>query len=152
MNVSRVRAADVLANLTDSFKEWQALDVAHRAADLRDDDIHVVVRAESPNTSLDLVRDMGNDLHGVTQIVAAAFLLDDGLVHRAGGHVGVAPEVLTGESFVVAEIEVGFSAIVGNEDLTMLERVHRPGVDVDVRVQLLVDDFQSPSFEESAER
>jgi len=111
-----------------------------------------LVGRPAPDASLDLVRDMGNDLHGVTQIVAAAFLLDDGLVHRAGGHVGVAPEVLTGESFVVAEIEVGFSAIVGDEDLTMLERVHRPRVDVDVRVQLLVDDFQSPGFEESAER
>ena len=35
------------------------------------------------------------------------------------------------------DVEVGLGAVVGDEDLAVLERVHRPGVDVEVRVELL---------------
>jgi hypothetical protein len=41
------------------------------------------------------------------------------------------------EPFVVPDVEVGLGAVVGDEDLAVLERVHRPGVDVEVGVELL---------------
>ena len=47
------------------------------------------------------------------------------------------------EALVVAEVEVGLALVVGDEHLTVLERVHRPGVDVDVRVELLHRDPQT---------
>ena len=46
-------------------------------------------------------------------------------------------ERLVDEALVVAEVEIGLGAVVGDEDLAVLVRVHRPGVDVDVRVELL---------------
>jgi hypothetical protein len=50
------------------------------------------------------------------------------------------------------EIEVGLPAVVGDEHLSMLEGVHRPGVDVDVRVELLDDDPQPSRLEQPPER
>jgi hypothetical protein len=44
-----------------------------------------------------------------------------------------AAEVLTGEPLVVAQVEVGLATVVGHEHLSVLERVHRAGIDVDVR-------------------
>jgi hypothetical protein len=61
-------------------------------------------------------------------------------------------EALVGEALVVAEVQVGLGAIVQHEDLAVLERVHRAGVDVDVRVDLLVGDPQAPCLEEATDR
>jgi hypothetical protein len=37
----------------------------------------------------------------------------------------------------VTDVEVGFRTISSDEDLTVLERVHRAGIDVQVRVEFL---------------
>jgi hypothetical protein len=46
----------------------------------------------------------------------------------------------------MAEIEVGFRAVVGDEDLAVLKRRHRARIDVDVRVELLHHDPQPRSL------
>ena len=45
-------------------------------------------------------------------------------------------EVLVDEPLVVAEVEVGLAAVLGDEDLAVLAGVHGAGVDVDVGVEL----------------
>jgi len=43
------------------------------------------------------------------------------------------------EALVVADVQVGFGTVLGDEHLAMLERIHRAGIDIEVRVQLLHD-------------
>jgi hypothetical protein len=50
---------------------------------------------------------------------------------------------VVGEALVVAEVEVGLGAVVGDEDLAVLEGRHRPGVDVDVGVELQQRDLEA---------
>ena len=38
------------------------------------------------------------------------------------------------ESLIVSEVEVGFRAVLGDENFAMLVRAHRPGVYIDIRV------------------
>src|SRR5690606_18336700 len=109
------------------------------------------VAAHAVDPLFDLVRDVGDDLDGVAEVVAPPLLLDDGEVHGAGGDVGVALQVLAGESLVVAEVEIGLAPVVGDEHLPVLEGVHRPRVDVDVGVEFLVDDPQAPGLEQPSE-
>ena len=66
--------------------------------------------------------------------------------------VRVAREVLVDEALVVADVEVGLGAVLGDEDLAVLEGAHRPGVDVDVRVELLHLHLQAASLEQPSER
>ncbi len=47
----------------------------------------------------------------------------------------------------MAHVEIGFGAVVGDVDLAMLERVHRPGIDVDVGIQFLEGDGEPPALE-----
>ena len=56
VDVDRVVAADVLAELPDGFEKRQALDVADRAADLDEDDVDVA--ADRADAVLDLVGDV----------------------------------------------------------------------------------------------
>ncbi len=134
VDVQRVVAAHVLAELADGFQKRQALDVTDSAADLDERDFRI--RRRRADRVLDLVRDMGNHLDGAAEVVPAAFLLDDALIDLAGGPVGVAGRQRVGEPLVVAQIQVRLGAVVGDVHLTVLVRAHRAGIDVDIRIEL----------------
>ena len=86
---------------------------------------------------LDLVRDVRDHLDGRAEVLALPLLAQHRVPDRAGRVVRVAREVLVDEPLVVADVEVGLGAVLGDEHLAVLERAHRPGVDVQVRVELL---------------
>ena len=71
---------------------------------------------------------------------------------RAGRVVRGAREVLVDEALVVADVEIGLGAVLGHEDLAVLERAHRPRVDVEVRVELLHLHLQPARLQQPAER
>ena len=60
-------------------------------------------------------------------------------------------QVLVDEALVVPEVEVGLAAVLGDEDLAVLARVHGARVDVDVGVELAHGDPEATAFEESTE-
>jgi hypothetical protein len=100
---------------------------------------------------LDLVGDVRDDLHGLAEVLAAPLLLDHRLVDLAGGEVVALAHLGAGEALVVAEVEVGLGAVLGDEDLAVLERAHRAGIDVDVGVELEVGDLDAARFEDRPE-
>ena len=122
------------AKLTNSLQERQRLDVADRTTDL--DQTNVGITGAAMHGRLDLVGDVRNHLDSRTEVFAAALLADDSLVDAPGRVIGVSAGGRAHEALVVTQVEIGLGAIICDEDLAMLERTHRPGVDVDVRVQL----------------
>jgi hypothetical protein len=58
---------------------------------------------------------------------------------------------VVGEPLVVAEVEVGLGAVFGDEDLTVLERAHRPRIDVDVGIELLQLDPEAAGDQQTAD-
>ena len=151
VDVADVVPADIAAELADGLDERDDLDVADGAADLDDDHVDVL-GAEGADALLDLVGDVGDDLDGLAQVVAPALLGDDRRVDPAGGGVGALVEVLVDEPLVVAEVEVGLTAVLGDEDLAVLERVHGARVDVDVRVELAHGHPEAAALEQPAQR
>ena len=79
--------------------------------------------------------------------VASALSRHDRLIHGARGDVVVPGQRLVDEPLVVAQVEVGLSPIVGHEDLAVLERTHRSGIDVQVRIELLHRYLESTGLE-----
>ena len=108
--------------------------------------------ADLADSALDLVGDVRDHLDRLAEVVAAAFGGEHRLVDRTGGGVRRPRQVLVDEALVVTEVEVGLASVVGDEHLTVLVRVHRARIDVDVRVELLHHDPQSTQFEQPAER
>ena len=118
--------ADVVAHLARGLEERQRLDVADGAADLGDHDVdRSSGRPHGQDPVLDLVGDVRDHLDGVAEVVAAALLGDHAGVDLPGGDVGDLVEVGVQEPLVVPDVEVGLRAVVGDEDLAVLERVHR---------------------------
>jgi hypothetical protein len=86
---------------------------------------------------LDLVGDVRDHLHGSAQVVSAAFLLDDRVVDLSGRDVVLPPHGDVEEALVMADVQVGLGAVVGDVDLAVLVRAHRARIDVQVRIELL---------------
>src|SRR5476651_68990 len=85
MNVDRVVARQIVAQLPDRLEERQALDVADSAADLAQHEVEAVIAVA--DEILDGVGDVRDDLDGGAEIVAAPLLGEDVLVDAAGGDV-----------------------------------------------------------------
>ena len=57
-----------------------------------------------------------------------------------------------GEPLVVAEVEVGLGAVVGDEHLAVLVRAHRARIDVEIGVELAQPHAVAARLEQRAER
>ncbi len=143
---------DVHGELADRLEERQRLDVPDGAADLGDHEVHVAGLRDQRDALLDLVGDVGHHLDGPAEVVAAALAADHGVVDPPRGDVGGAGGVGVGEALVVAEIEVGLGAVLGDEHLAVLVGGHRAGVDVDVGVELLQPDGQPARDQQPPDR
>src|SRR5206468_9334192 len=148
-DVLRTYLAPELAN---RLEEGQRLDVPDRAADLGDDDVCGLRLRGPPDARLDLVRDVRDHLHRRAEELALAFLPEHGLPDRTRTVGRVLRRVLVHEALVVADVEIGLGSVLRHEDLAVLERAHRSGVDVQVRVELLEPDAQAPRLQEPPER
>src|SRR6266508_2924742 len=100
---------------------------------------------------LDLVGDVRDHLDGVAEVLAAPLLGDHRRVDLAGRHVRDGGQVPVQEPFVVADVQVGLGAVVRDEHLTVLERVHGARIDVEIRIQLLHRDADATRGEETTE-
>ena len=89
VHVADVVPPGLLAVLPDGLEEGQDLDVADGAAHLGDHDVDLV-GGQAPDATLDLVGDVGDDLDGAAEVVAATLGGQDGLVDRPGGGVRAA--------------------------------------------------------------
>ena len=155
MDIQDVAATRVFAHLSNRFEEGEAFDVANRAADLGDHYFGCVRRLRlggGVDARLDLVRDMRDDLHRATEVIAVPLLLENRRVNLAGRDIRGARERFVNESFVVPQIEVRLRAVVRDEDLTVLVRGHRARVHIEVRIELDDRDGNPPAFQQPTNR
>src|SRR2546427_11208407 len=101
---------------------------------------------------LDLVGDVRDDLYRAAQVIAAPLLGDHRGVDAAGRHVRGLRQVLVDEALVVPEVKIRLGAVIGHENLAVLVRRHRPGIDVDVGVELEDRDGYAARLEDPADR
>src|SRR5262249_43608587 len=152
VHVDDVLRADLTAELADRLEERQRLDVADRAADLADDDVGGRRDGRGADPRLDLVRDMRDHLHPRAEGLALSLLAQDGIPDRTGRVTRGTRQVLVDEPLVVADVEVRLRAVLCDEDLAVLERAHRPRIDVEVRIELLGLDLQPARLQQATER
>ena len=120
----RVLAPHLVAKLAQGFHKGLRLDVADRAADFKDDHLRPGLFANQPDTAFDFVGDMRDDLDRAAQVIAVAFLADDLGIYLPGGEVAETAQADVHETFVVAQIQVCFGAIIEDVHFAMLVRRH----------------------------
>ena len=126
----------LLAHHAAGFEEKRVLVLAHRAADL---DHHYFGARRfgrffyAPDH---LFGNMRHDLDAFAAVFQIAFFLNDRLIHPPGGHVVGRIDVNVEETFVGANVLIGFITVFGDKHFAMLDRIHRAGVNVDVGIDL----------------
>ena len=138
-------------HLADGLQKGLGFDVAHGAANLADDHVHILV-GHGVDAAFDLVGDMGDDLDGGAQVVAPALPVQHRPVDLAGGNGAVAAEILVHEPLVMAQVQVRLGAVLGDEDLAVLVGAHGAGVHINIGVELLVAHPQAPLLQQTAQR
>ncbi len=151
MHEHRALAAELVAELADRLEEGQALDVADGAADLAQHEILAAVEI-GLDELLDRVGDVRDDLHRGAEIFAAALAADHRRIDPAGGDAVAAPRRDAGVALVMAEIEVGLGAVIGDVDLAMLVGAHRPGIDIEIGIELAQPHREAARLQQRAER
>src|ERR1700733_9743478 len=149
MDEDAMTARQVVAELADRLEKWKALDVADRSADLDQHEVNAVVALQ--DEVLDRVSDVRNHLHRRAEEVAAPLLGDQLLIDAPGGDVVLPIGAAAGEALVMAEIEVGLGAVVGDEHLAVLGRAHGARIDVEIGVELAQADGIAARLQERAE-
>ncbi len=157
MNGTSVRCAKTTFSAPSSRRicriasmKRKRFDIAHCAADFDEHDVDSV--GYFAEGGFDFIGDVRDYLHRLAEIIAPALFGDDGFVDAAGGPIMVARKVRGSEALVMAEIEIGFGAVVGHEHFAVLIRRHRAGIDVQVRIALLEGDAKAAAFEKAAHR
>ena len=77
---------------------------------------------------------------------AFALFVQDGEVDAACGRIRRLGKRSVGKALVMPQVEIGFRSVVGDENFTVLVGIHRSRIDVQVRVEFLIDDFVSSAF------
>src|SRR5687768_2054269 len=126
----------LIAHLPNCFEERQRLYVADGATNLHNDHIRIIFSRDGPDRILYFVGHMRNHLDSFAQVVTASLFFNHGEIDPASGPIVCLREIGVSEPFIVAEVEIGFSAIVCNEDFAVLKRGHGARIHVDVRIQL----------------
>ena len=152
VDIDRVVASDLAPDLPDRLQKRLPLDVADRAADLGDHDVRVRLFADAIDEPLDLVGDVWDRLHRLAEVAALPLARKHVRVDLAGRQVRVPVQILVDEAFIVSEIEVCLSAVLGHVNLAVLIGAHRAGIDVDVRIELLRRDLEASCLQKPSER
>ena len=80
---------------------------------------------------------MRDDLHGASAVITMSFLINDRPVDLAGSHIGIVIQAFINEPFIVAQIQICLRSVVRDKNLTVLDRIHRARVHVQIRIKLL---------------
>ena len=150
MDQNHVLASLLMLELADGLKERLALDVADRATHLDDGDLRGLGRRIAVETALDLICDVRDDLHCASSEVTPAFFLKDRPVDLSRCDIGIFRDTFIYESLIMSEIKIRLGPVIGDEDLTVLYRIHGTGIDIYIRIKLLHCNGVTPRFQQTS--
>src|SRR3982074_2588364 len=113
VDIDRLAARQIVAELADRLEEGQALDVADRAADLDQHEVDAVVAVA--HEILDRIGDVRDHLDGCAEVIAAPLLGEDLLIDAAGGEVVLPARPPAGEGVVIPEGAMALGGVTSDE-------------------------------------
>src|SRR5262249_51372136 len=134
----------------DRLEERQTLDIANRAANLDQDKIDAFISAQ--NKLFDRIGDMRDDLDRCAEVIAPAFSGDDLLIDPSRRNIVLAHRRPPREALVMTEIEIGLCAVLGYKNFAVLIGTHRPGIDIEIRIELAQPDTVAARLQQRPER
>ena len=134
MDDHEIFPAQFLTELSHRFYEMQSFDISDGASYLYDREF--VFPGDRFDPLFDLVGDVRDDLHGLSEKISSPFFPDDRKIYLTRRNTILARHALIDEPFIMAQIEIRLEAVSRYEGLSVLERGHRPCIYLKVRIHL----------------
>jgi hypothetical protein len=144
------------SQLAHRLNEGRALNISYGTAQLDDAHIRCLVRVvdrdacNALNPVLDRVCEVGDNLHSTSKVITATLAFNDVLVDLASRNVVLTRQSDVEVALVVSEIEIDLTAIVQDEDFTVLRRCHSSGINVHVRIDLDARNLETNGLEQQS--
>jgi len=149
MYINDILLSRISPELPDSLKKRQALYIAYGAADFYDNNIYFI--GYKPYAFFYLVCDVRNYLNGAAQVVSPALLGDNRVIYLSCGKIAVFSQFGICKPLVVPQIQIGFCAVIGNVNLSVLKRIHCSRININVRIEFLNRYRKTPAFKERSD-
>src|SRR4030043_2282637 len=146
MNEYRFLFSRFITDLTNRFQERKTFNTPHGAADLHDGNI--VSFSRFKDKIFNFISDVRNYLHGFAQIIAASFFGNNGIINLSGGEVVTLSHAGGSKSFIMSQVKIGFRSVIGYKYFAMLKGTHRTGINIYIRVELLIGNFKAAAFQQ----
>src|SRR3989338_26130 len=143
---------DLEPKLSGGFQERKALNIAHSPAYLNYQNLGFRNVRGLSYSFLYFICNVRYYLNSLAEIVAPSFPGDYRVIYLAGRRVREFCRFGIDESFVMAQVKVSFSAVLGYVNFAMLIRVHRAGVNINIWIQFHHGDFKDASLHNLADR
>ena len=140
MDQNGILFSNLMLELSDGFQKRLAFNITHRTTYFDNGNSGIFICKVTIETTFDLICDMRDHLNGTT------LLLQNRPVNRAGGNVGIFIQIFIDESLIMSKIQIGFCTILRDKNFTMLDRVHRAGINIDIRIKFLHGDLITSGF------
>ena len=141
----------IVLKLTDGLQKRLAFNISDGSAYLYNSDPVLILLFGPIEPALDLVCNMRNDLYGTSAVIPMTFLLKNRPVNFTGGHVGIFVQALINKPFIMTEIQICLRTVIRYENLSMLDRVHRTRVYIDIGIKLLHGHLISPGLQKTSQ-
>ena len=134
MHQLRAVGTKLHTQLTHGLKKRQRLNVTSSTTNL--DNRHVKTGSTFIDLQFDLVSNMRDDLNGSPQILSTTLFIEHVLIDATSTEAVFTSQTGANKTLVMAQIQIGFSAVFRDEHFAMLIRAHGTGIDVDIRIHL----------------
>ena len=112
MDKKGILTSHLITQLAQCFQKWLRLDIAYRAANLKNDYFRPGFFSHQSDATLDLVSDVRDDLDSATQVVTMALLADHLSINLSRGEVTETAQADIHKAFVVTQIQVRFGSVI----------------------------------------
>ena len=97
-------------------------------------------------SALDFICNMRNYLYGTSAVITAAFFVKYRPVDLSSGNIGILGQAFIDKTFIMSQVQVSLSSVIGNKYLAVLYRVHCAWVNVNIRIEFLHGYFVTACF------
>src|SRR5581483_10211021 len=102
MQIQDIRAANIFAHLANGFQKWFALDIAHGATHLYNDDVRVRTPRYGVHALFNFISDVRDHLNRPTEVLATPLFANNGGIHLACRDIVRLIGRFVGKPFIVA--------------------------------------------------
>ena len=132
--------------LTHGLDERQGLDISDSTAYLGNNHIILSALTQQQHPALDLIGDMRNDLDSLAQIGPLSLLVYDSAVYLACSDIVRTGCIDVEKSLVVPQVQVCLGPVLRHEALSVLIRVERARIHVEIWIEFLNGDPKVPGL------